>query len=185
MSPVSLEGTLFVLNRTKRATDGSEYPAPWISTVPAMPYQGWHLKSESCSGAVSKQVLICQVFVSAVPLDNRLNSARRQRVLPANPQCTRGDWDRIQCILSPGLPSFCGGPSVDASQYKSCRQVLLFVKYVSDRYAGQRYSLADVPPGGRFAEIVAPKAERAGTTTSAKQAEIGRALVYRILGNGH
>ena len=41
---------------------------------------------------------------------------------------------------------------MDASQYKDYVLVLLFVKYVSDKYAGQKDALLDVPKGGRFAE---------------------------------
>jgi type I restriction enzyme R subunit len=37
--------------------------------------------------------------------------------------------------------------SMDASQYKDYVLVLLFVKYVSDRYAGQPDALIEVPPG--------------------------------------
>jgi type I restriction enzyme M protein len=46
---------------------------------------------------------------------------------------------------------------MDASQYKDYVLVLLFVKYVSDRYAGDPYSLIDVPEGGRFSDMVALK----------------------------
>ena len=44
---------------------------------------------------------------------------------------------------------------MDASQYKDYVLVLLFVKYVSDRYAGQKDALLDIPPGGSFADMVA------------------------------
>ena len=46
---------------------------------------------------------------------------------------------------------------MDASQYKDYVLVLLFVKYVSDKYAGQKDALLDVPPGGGFADVVALK----------------------------
>ncbi len=49
---------------------------------------------------------------------------------------------------------------MDASQYKDYVLVLLFVKYVSDKYAGQRDALLDVPPGGRFADMVALKGDK-------------------------
>ena len=42
---------------------------------------------------------------------------------------------------------------MDASQYKDYVLVLLFVKYVSDKYAGQKDPLLDVPKGGSFADI--------------------------------
>jgi len=43
---------------------------------------------------------------------------------------------------------------MDASQYKDYVLVLLFVKYVSDRYAGNPGALIDVPEGGSFADMV-------------------------------
>jgi type I restriction enzyme M protein len=46
---------------------------------------------------------------------------------------------------------------MDASQYKDYVLVLLFVKYVSDKYAGQKDALLDVPKGGSFADMVAAK----------------------------
>ncbi len=44
---------------------------------------------------------------------------------------------------------------MDASQYKDYVLVLLFVKYVSDKYAGQKDALLHVPKGGSFADMVA------------------------------
>lgn len=49
---------------------------------------------------------------------------------------------------------------MDASQYKDYVLVLLFVKYVSDRYAGQKDALIEVPPGGSFADMVALKGDK-------------------------
>ena len=49
---------------------------------------------------------------------------------------------------------------MDVSQYKDYVLVLLFVKYVSDRYAGQKDALIEVPPGGSFADIVALKGDK-------------------------
>ena len=46
---------------------------------------------------------------------------------------------------------------MDASQYKDYVLVLLFVKYVSDKYAGQPGALIEVPAGGSFADMVAYK----------------------------
>jgi hypothetical protein len=43
---------------------------------------------------------------------------------------------------------------MDASQYKDYVLVLLFVKYVSDRYAGKADSLIEVPKGGGFDDFV-------------------------------
>ncbi len=49
---------------------------------------------------------------------------------------------------------------MDASQYKDYVLVLLFVKYVSDKYAGQRNALIEVPEGGSFADMVALKGDK-------------------------
>lgn len=46
---------------------------------------------------------------------------------------------------------------MDASQYKDYVLVLLFIKYVSDKYAGQRYAPITIPDGARFADMVALK----------------------------
>ena len=46
---------------------------------------------------------------------------------------------------------------MDASQYKDYVLVLLFVKYVSDRYAGQPYAAITIPQGASFADMVALK----------------------------
>ena len=55
---------------------------------------------------------------------------------------------------------------MDASQYKDYVLILLFVKYVSDKYAGNPSALIDVPlpkgdkPGGSFADMVAAKGDK-------------------------
>src|SRR2546421_392765 len=49
---------------------------------------------------------------------------------------------------------------MDASQYKDYVLVLLFVKYVSDKYAGQPNALIEVPEGGSFADMVALKGDK-------------------------
>jgi len=46
---------------------------------------------------------------------------------------------------------------MDASQYKDYVLALLFIKYVSDRYAGVPYSPIVVPDGASFADMVALK----------------------------
>lgn len=43
---------------------------------------------------------------------------------------------------------------MDASQYKDYVLVLLFVRYVSDKYAGKPDSLVEIPEGGSFADLV-------------------------------
>ena len=49
---------------------------------------------------------------------------------------------------------------MDASQYKDYVLILLFVKYVSDKYAGDTNALIDVPYGGSFADMVAAKGNK-------------------------
>ena len=46
---------------------------------------------------------------------------------------------------------------MDASQYKDYVLVLLFIKYVSDKYAGQRYAPITIPDGASFKDMVALK----------------------------
>jgi type I restriction enzyme M protein len=46
---------------------------------------------------------------------------------------------------------------MDASQYKDYVLVLLFVKYVSDKYAGQSFAPITIPKGASFADMVALK----------------------------
>lgn len=43
---------------------------------------------------------------------------------------------------------------MDASEYKDYVLVLLFVRYVSDKYAGKKEELVVVPEGGSFADLV-------------------------------
>jgi len=49
---------------------------------------------------------------------------------------------------------------MDASQYKDYVLILLFIKYVSDKYAGQPDALIEVPDGGSFADMVALKGDK-------------------------
>jgi type I restriction enzyme M protein len=49
---------------------------------------------------------------------------------------------------------------MDASQYKDYVLVLLFMKYVSDKYAGKKGAMIDVPRGGGFADMVALKGNK-------------------------
>jgi type I restriction enzyme M protein len=46
---------------------------------------------------------------------------------------------------------------MDASQYKDYVLVLLFIKYVSDKYAGETYAPITIPEGASFADMVALK----------------------------
>lgn len=46
---------------------------------------------------------------------------------------------------------------MDASQYKDYVLVLLFIKYVSDKYAGLPYAPITIPDGASFKDLVALK----------------------------
>ncbi len=46
---------------------------------------------------------------------------------------------------------------MDASQYKDYVLVLLFIKYISDKYAGKIFAPINVPPGASFQDMVALK----------------------------
>jgi type I restriction enzyme M protein len=61
---------------------------------------------------------------------------------------------------------------MDASQYKDYVLVLLFMKYVSDRYAGQPYAPISIPQGASFADMVALKGK----------SDIGDQINKKILG---
>ena len=49
---------------------------------------------------------------------------------------------------------------MDASQYKDYVLVLLFLKYVSDKYAGKKYASIVIPEGGSFKDMVALKGKK-------------------------
>ena len=49
---------------------------------------------------------------------------------------------------------------MDASQYKDYVLTLLFLKYVSDKYAGQSDAIIEIPKGGSFADMVALKGDK-------------------------
>src|SRR5207253_4940416 len=48
---------------------------------------------------------------------------------------------------------------MDASQYKDYVLVLLFIKYISDKYAGQPFAAISVPEGASFKDMVALKGQ--------------------------
>jgi type I restriction enzyme M protein len=61
---------------------------------------------------------------------------------------------------------------MDASQYKDYVLVLLFIKYVSDKYAGVQYAPITIPPGSSFKDMVRLK----GTS------DIGDQINKKIIG---
>ena len=46
---------------------------------------------------------------------------------------------------------------MDASQYKDYVLVLLFIKYISDKWAGEAYAPITIPKGASFKDMVALK----------------------------
>ncbi|MFY9341988.1 MAG: N-6 DNA methylase [Planctomycetota bacterium] len=61
---------------------------------------------------------------------------------------------------------------MDASQYKDYVLVLLFLKYISDKYAGQPYAAITIPKGASFTDLVALKG----------QPDIGDRINKQVLG---
>ena len=61
----------------------------------------------------------------------------------------------LYSTLWSGCDELRGG--MDASQYKDYVLVLLFIKYVSDKYAGQPFAPITIPPGASFKDMVALK----------------------------
>jgi type I restriction enzyme M protein len=53
---------------------------------------------------------------------------------------------------------------MDASQYKDYVLVLLFIKYISDKYAGRPFAEIVVPAGAGFRDLVALKGSRTSAT---------------------
>jgi type I restriction enzyme M protein len=49
---------------------------------------------------------------------------------------------------------------MDASQYKDYVLTLLFMKYVSDKYAGKADALIEIPEGGAFSDLLALKGDK-------------------------
>ena len=49
---------------------------------------------------------------------------------------------------------------MDGSQYKDYVLTLLFMKYVTDKYAGDPYAIIEVPDGGSFADMVKLKGDK-------------------------
>jgi type I restriction enzyme M protein len=55
---------------------------------------------------------------------------------------------------------------MDASHYKDYVLVLLFIKYISDKYAGQPYAPITIPKGASFADMVKLKGKPISATRS-------------------
>ncbi len=79
---------------------------------------------------------------------------------------------------------------MDASQSKDYVLVLLFIKYVSDKYAGQPFAPITIPPGASFADMVAlttskipsPCTLGSQSSTTQRRASSCRSMCCRTLG---
>jgi hypothetical protein len=69
---------------------------------------------------------------------------------------------------------------MDTSQYKDYVLVLLFVKYASDRYAGQKDALIEVPKVGSFADMMALKGDKEVGDKINKNIAVGREVWPKI-----
>ena len=65
---------------------------------------------------------------------------------------------QLYSSLWQGCDELRGG--MDASQYKDYVLVMLFVKYVSDKYAGKLFQPIEVPAGASFSDMVALKGDK-------------------------
>jgi type I restriction enzyme M protein len=82
-----------------------------------------------------------------------LACARRGRILQESGMALKKS--ELYISLWASCDELCGG--MDASQYKDYVLVLLFIKYVSDKYAGVRYAPITVPAGPSLKDMVALK----------------------------
>lgn len=95
------------------------------------------------------------------PGESRVRSERRPRRIAT--RLFRTDRKPIMALkkselysaLWAGCDELRGG--MDASQYKDYVLVLLFIKYVSDKYAGKPFAAITVPEGAAFKDLVALK----------------------------
>lgn len=88
----------------------------------------------------------------------------------------------IKSELSSSLWKSCDEPrgGMDTSQYKDYVLVLLFVKYASDRYAGQKDALIEVPKVGSFADMMALKGDKEVGDKINKNIAVGREVWPKI-----
>src|SRR5678815_643583 len=73
------------------------------------------------------------------------------RNVDGNGACMAVKKSEIYSSLWASCDALRGG--MDASQYKDYVLVLLFVKYVSDKYANDPNALIEIPTGGSFNDI--------------------------------
>ena len=65
---------------------------------------------------------------------------------------------------------------MDASQYKDYVLVMLFIKYVSDKYAGVPYAPITIPDGASFKDMIALKGKPTSAIRSTRKS-LGRWLM--------
>ena len=73
---------------------------------------------------------------------------------------------------------------MDASQYKDYVLVLLFIKYVSDKYAGMPYAPITIPKGSSFMEMVALKEAAKGFARQGKDWVVDLQGAWRLAATG-
>jgi type I restriction enzyme M protein len=97
--------------------------------------------------------------------NKKTSTTRKESVVKTEADTQRSKQNRKRTVaikkseLYSSLWSSCdelrGG--MDASQYKDYVLVLLFIKYISDKYAGQPYAPIIIPKGANFKDMVALK----------------------------
>ena len=92
---------------------------------------------------------ICTVLLGGVnPAGSSTPVLVAQQATSRTPQTLTGRLDQNSTVLED-----------DASQYKDYVLTLLFMKYVSDKYANDPYGMIVVPDGGSFKDMVALKGD--------------------------
>ena len=71
---------------------------------------------------------------------------------------------------------------MDASQYKDYVLVILFIKYISDKYDGQPYSPIKIPEGASFKDQY-PELEVEDSAMSEVSPEVVGQLVQKVIYN--
>src|SRR6266581_336209 len=75
-----------------------------------------------------------------------------RKIVPLAPHKMAIKKSQLYSSIWQGCDELRGG--MDASQYKDYVLVLLFVRYVSDKYADQKNALVVIPEGGSFTDLV-------------------------------
>ncbi len=98
------------------------------------------------------------INVPTIPLIIRYNTLPFLSLLPRLVIPMAIKKSELYSKLWEGCDALRGG--MDAGQYKDYVLTLLFIKYVSDKYAGDPNGLIEVPSGGSYKDIVALKGKK-------------------------